>query len=540
MNGCDAVADALAACGVDTMFSLPGDGNLHMDYAFTERHRVRYVRAVREDGAVMMADGYARASGRLTVASITRGPGLTNTVTALTTAVRHRTPMLLITAEEARNVKHHFQSIDVPALAHVAGAAWIRIDRPNDIGRDIAEAARRAWAERIPVIVIVPMDVQLSPADPQTPVPAVRAPLRDPLGGPASMDAALGMVASARRPLLLAGGGATGAREPLLALARRIGAPVATTVLGKDLFAGDDYNLGIIGTLGTDTAQQYVAAADCTVAFGASLNDRTAQADWVAAGKSVVHCDTDPTALGRYQPISVGVIGDSAGVATTMLELLDAAEVPATANRGEQLAAALAGEADALRSLAATEGMDMRAIMLRLDAVLPAERTLTVDGGRFWTAPTRFLHVPGPQDFGWTLGFGSIGLSFATAIGMATARPEVPAVLVCGDGGFMMSAPELNTAVRYNLDVIAVVLNDGSHGAEYRKLVAEGRDPQITMFDWPDLAGVASALGVDSLVVRDIDADFPAVEKFVDGRRGPILLDVRCDPSTAMGKIALV
>lgn len=537
MKGSEAVAAALVGSGIDTVFSVPGDGNLHIDYALAQDPRVTYVKAVREDGAVMMADGFARATGRLAAASVTRGPGLTNAITAITSAVRHRTPMLVLTAEEARNVKHHFQSIDVAAVVGPTGAELLRVERIDRIGEDLAEAARLAWGRRLPVVAVVPMDVQTADV-PGTGLAQSRVeiPLSDAAPGGTSLDTAVGVLASARRPLVLAGKGAaqSGAREEILDLARRLGAPVCTTAPVKDFFQGDEFNLGIIGSLGSEVAQEAVAAADCVLVFGASLNDKTCMFDWVASGKTVVQCDSDLAALGRYQPVTAGVVGDARAAAAAITTWLTELDLKPADGRSTELARKLAQQAEQRQRLAESTSMTMRTFLTRLDTMLPSTRNLVTDGGRFFGTATRCLSAPEPGIFLWTLGFGSIGLGLGTAIGGAFARRDTPTVVVVGDGGFMMSAPELSTAVRYGLDLITVVMNDGSYGAEYGKLVAEGMDPGITLFEWPEIARLGDALGADSIIIRNLDSDMGRLAKLIAERSGPVLIDARFDPALAM------
>lgn len=526
--GSRAVAGLLAGHGVDTVFALPGDGNVFVDHVLVHEHGVRYVTAVREDGAVAMADAFARVTGRLGVASITHGPGLTNALTALTTAARRRTPLLVVTGEAPDG---HLQAIDQRRLVEVTGAAFRRLDDGARLTAGVADAVGTCLVERRPTVLVVPPTLQHAEVPAPGPVDALEvraAPAPPPRAD--EVDAAVAVIAAARRPLVLAGAGAVGARDAVLRLAERIGAPVGTTLLAKDLFAGEPSDLGVVGGLATDAAA-VARDADCVIAFGADLNAYTTGDGALLTDAALVHCDLDPTAVGRCVPATAGVVGDAAAVAARMQERLDALGVPPAAGRADPPPAPAAPRG---APPPPGRGVDMRCALEQLNSLLPAERTVAVDGGRFLRAPVTVLDVPEPSALLWTLGFGSIGLGLAAAIGGAVGRPDRTAVAVVGDGGFMMSLAELSTAVRQNVDLVVVVLDDGGYGAEYDKLRERGEDPSLVLFEWPDLAGVARAFGATGIVVEDLGAGLRNLSDALAHRTGPLVIDVRCDPASPM------
>jgi thiamine pyrophosphate-dependent acetolactate synthase large subunit-like protein len=540
MKGFEAVARALVLNGVDTVFSLPGDGNMFIDHSLNEKGLRRYVRAVREDGAVMMADGFTRVSGRLSLASVTLGPGLTNTTTALTTAARNGTPMLLVTGDTISTSDYHLQAVDQRALIATTGAGVVRVDRGGRIGEDIAGAVRACRVEQRPYVVMVPLDVQQTEVTPQDVVAPARAGTPH-LPSSEQLDVALGIVASSRRVVLLAGRGTSmsGARCALRVLAERLCAPVATTVQNFGFFDDDSFDLKTMGTLSHSVADATLRAADCILVFGASLNPYTAASGSLLAGKAVVQCDIDPAAIGRHYPVQAGLVGDARAVAEVMSEQLAHLGPRSVSGRTPDLRealAALGATGPARQTDPSARPLTMSAFLECLDTVLPTARTLVLDGGRFIEAPVRAMSVPEPSAFLWTLGFGSIGLGIATSIGAAVARPDRPSVVVLGDGGFMMSLAEFSTAVRHRLDVVAVVLNNGGYGAEYRKFIDAGLPPDLSLFEWPDLAGVGRSLGAESMTFTDLVAHRPGLEALLARRSGPVLVDVRCDPADPMGR----
>jgi thiamine pyrophosphate-dependent acetolactate synthase large subunit-like protein len=536
MRGYEVIASTLAKVGVHTVFGLPGDGNMFIDNELVKRHGVRYVSAVREDGAVSMADAFARVSNELGVASVTHGPGLTNTVTALKSATRNRTPMLLMCGQINDG---HNQFIDQEQIALAAGATFQRIRSSDTIQLDINTAVRRSRLERLPVVVELPVDIQLAEAmEPRSDddVSDGVTPIR--VADRSAMDTAVGIIASARRPVVVAGIGVarSGARDALVKLAAKLGAPLATTLLAKDTFHGEAANLGVCGDYASTEATEILLAADCLIIFGASLNKYTTSEGSLTSGKAIVQCDADQQAIERWTKVTVGLVGDAGDVANEMSDWLD--ELEHRPSDFCDVAQKAMGDRPPWLEFKDQTGngtVDMRTFMIELDRVLPSRRHVAVDVGHFLAAPLRYLHVEKPTDFIWTAGFGSMGLGVAAAIGAACVRPEVPTVAVVGDGGFMMSLGEFNTAVRNDLDLIVIVLNDGSYGSEYHKFRLAGLETDLSLFNWPDLATLGSGLGGRGMVVRNLKNDLAELVKAIETRDRPLLIDVKLDPAVQIG-----
>ncbi|KFF99120.1 hypothetical protein IQ62_20775 [Streptomyces scabiei] len=526
------LADALAAHGVDTVFGLMGNANLLYLPAFAEAGG-RFVPVVHEAGAVAMADGYARMSGGVGVASVTHGPAFTNALTALVEGVRSRSRILLITGDPPP-IPTHFHQFDIATVATAAGAGYERVHGASSVVADLNRAMQRVVAEQRPVVLNLPIALTQADAGEQAPValPVAPSSLAAPDAG--TLDAALGLLGSANRPLILAGHGAAvaGARDALVELADRTGAALATTVLGKELFAGHPRDIGIFGSLAHSAAGTVIAEADCVAAFGASLNMWTALGGDLFRGKKVVHVDTDPARFGSYTPADAPVAGDARRTAETMNALLGQAGVtaanPAWARRVAGRLAAYTPEDD-VEDRSASDTVDIRTAMIRLDRVLPAERLVVSDIGRFDVGVWPYLRVADPLHFTVMGGFGSIGLGLAGAIGAALAGTGRPVIAAVGDGGFMMHLSEFTTAVRQRLPLVVVVLNDGAYGAEHYKLRHHGYDPAYSAFTWPDLAGLARAMDARALTVRKA-TELDAVGDLLPDLDGPLLVDVRLDP----------
>lgn len=530
MKAYEALARALVDRGLGTMFGLMGDANMQYIAAYIRSCNGQFVGSVHESGAVTMADGYGRVSSRIGVAAVTHGPGLTNSVTALTESVRNRSQLLLLTGETHAGYDVSSQAIDIAAVVGPTGAGYERIYRSDTLTADFDRALKRIAVEKRPVVLNVPFDLLNVEVGDVAPRSRAQAEVLVPSVDPTAIDQALGVIVSAKRPVILAGRGAAlaNAHDDLVHLADIIGAPLATTLLGKDYFRGHPRDIGICGTVSSPLGGAAIAEADCIVAFGASLNKHTSGP--TLAGKRIVHCDVDPVRIGMFTDVDVAVLGDARAAAQAMASSLDKAgfEISSDPELVERLAAA--SPLDEFEDRSDDGTVDPRTFMVRLDEMLPAGRTVVTDAGRFLLAPWRYLHVSDPCHFVHTTNFASIGLGLGMAIGASMARPDELTVAVTGDGGFMMHMAEFSTAVRYRLPIVVVVLNDGAYGAEYTALKHYGLDPELSLIEWPDFAPVAEALGGRGTTVRTL-ADLGGLAELIEDRTGPLLVDAKVNPA---------
>jgi thiamine pyrophosphate-dependent acetolactate synthase large subunit-like protein len=527
-----ALACALADHGVDTLFGLAGDGNLFFIDYFIREKLGTYVAAAHEAGAVLMAGGYANVSGRVGVATVTHGPALTNTVTALVENVRSRTPIVLIAGDTTSGEKENLQDIDQQPIVLPTGAGFEQVRSPETVADDLAMAMRRALTERRPLVLNVPVEYQWADID-YRPAPLRSAGPQALAPDPAVLDQAMGILAYARRPIVLAGRGAStpAARAALLRLAERIGAPVATTLKARDLFRGEPFDLGIFGSLSHPVASAAIQQSDCVIAFGASLNKWTALSGGLLAGKKVIHCDIDPAQLGRLSPFDVAVLGDSRTVAETITNWLDEASIAPSGFRSEPLRWQIAEYRPVFQDDSTTDSVDLRSLLLRLEQEVPKDRVLVTDGGQYIFDTLKLLHVEDPASYVHTVNFGSIGLGMGSAIGASFAAPGRPVLLVTGDGGFTLGGlTEFNTAVRHGVDLIVVVCNNHCYGPEYVHFESRNMNPALSLFDWPDFAPVAEALGGTGLTVRNAQ-DLDLLPDAIAGRDRPLLIDAKTDPA---------
>lgn len=524
-----AIAQAVRDHGIDTMFGLMGDANLFIADHFARNCGGRFVPAAHEGSSVLMALAWAHVAGKVGVATITHGPALTNCVTALTEGARGQIPMVLLAGDTPVSNPRHLQGIDQREVVKSTGAGFEQMRSPDTVARDVARAFYRAQVERRPVVLNMPADFMwqesayaphvLSVFETRSYVPEGDA-----------LDQAIGMIASARRPVILAGNGAIRARDQIIRLADRLEAPLATTLKAKGLFRGHPYDMDIFGTLSTPDAYDVIAKSDCIVCFGAALHDFTTDRGKLMEGKRLVQVDTDPRAIGRNVHPDAALVADAGLTADNFVHWLDEAEIPASGFTPELDTDTLRAHAPARTGDVAEGCIKYVPAIERLDQVLPQDRILVTDGGRFMTEVWCRVSVPDPQSFVVTANFGSIGLGVPEAIGAGIAAPARPVVLFSGDGGFMMGGlTEFNTAVRLKQDLVVILCNDSAYGAEHIQFLDRQMDPALTQFDWPCFADVATSLGGRGVVVRS-EEDLQVAIDAIETRDRPLLIELRLDP----------
>lgn len=522
------IAHATKAHDVTVMFGLMGDANLFMVDSFVRDCGGQFVPAAHEGSTILMAAAYARVSGNVGVATVTHGPALANCVTALTEAVRGRAPIVVLTGDTPADNPRHLQSIDQRDLVSVTGAGFEQLRTPATVGKDVARAFYRARVERRPIVLNMPADFMWLEAEYDLQVLDV---FSAPIGVAEGqfLDNAVGMIASARRPLILAGHGAIGAHDQLVKLADRLEAPLATTLQAKGLFQDHPYNIDIFGTLSTPAAYELIAQSDCIICFGTALHDFTTDRGKLMKGKRIIQIDVDPEVIGGGLHPDVALLADAGLAAETILFWLNEAEIPPSGFTHDLDIAELITHP--VGTGKAEDGViNYVGALQRLEEALPKDRVLVTDGGRFMTEVWCRLSVPNAQSFVSSVNFGAIGLGLQEAVGAGIGAPDRPVVLFSGDGGFMMGGiNELNTAVRLGLDLIIIIANDSAYGAEHIQFIDRQMDPSLTEFHWPSFVDIAKSLGADGCEVRS-DLELENALDALQKRKGPFLIELKLDP----------
>lgn len=539
LTGGTALARQIAATGTGALFGVMGDGNVDVIAGAIATGSVRYVAARHEQGAVSMAEGYARSTGRIGVATVTYGPGVGNTVTAMTSAARHGSRILLISGHRtSRHGPPQFHDPD--EMLGPTGVHVLRIDAAADLPGCVARAFALVERRKGPVALSVADVLLEGPAVSDTARPAQDrtpdVPLPPGLADPDALRAMARILSGAERPLILAGRGAQGAGDTIGALADRLGAAMLTSLLGHGLFRDHPAALGISGGLASAAGRNAARNADVVLVLGASLTGWTCDGGEAFADAQILQVDNDPAAFERaYMPVHMRVTGNATDVAARLLNLIDT-RPNQSSNAGWWQDGT--EQEDAL-PLMLPGGLSPRALCRRLDAALPANRAMALDGGHFFEAMCREIRVADDRAFCWTLGFGSVGLGLATAIGAATGRPDRLTIAGIGDGGLLMSLGELETVARYDLPVLVVVMNDASYGAEEKLLSHKGLDPATARFPVTDFAAIARALGIRAATLETAEGVEALLPELAD-LHGPFLIDARIDQSETAEFVALL
>jgi thiamine pyrophosphate-dependent acetolactate synthase large subunit-like protein len=418
-------------------------------------------------------------------------------------------------------------------LLHSANIEYVNLNFAASAVADLAACFEQARCGGS-VVANVPSDVFDAAAGSAAASLGDNPPVKQPpLPNEADISMAADLVGTswaARRPLIVAGGGAVaaGCRDELVRIGEITGALLGTTLLANSLFRSEEFGVGIIGTLATPLALELIAEADLVLAFGASLNRLTTYGGELFKKARVVQFDADPSAFGRFQPTEVNVLGDARLSAAALAEELIRRGHHGTGYRTTETAARIRAFRleDTFNDRGTKGALDPRAVMSAIDKVLPAERTLVVDGGHHLEFSITHLAVPDPSGFVFPIEYFSVGCGLASALGVAVARPDRLTVLDVGDGGLMMNLGDLDTAVRYGLRLVVLVSNDSAFGSEVHFLQLAGLPDEAARYSNPAFEVVARSLGLRAITVESM-ADVDKLRLALVDLSGPLLVDCK-------------
>jgi thiamine pyrophosphate-dependent acetolactate synthase large subunit-like protein len=531
----EAVAKTLSQLGVDTTFGLVGSGNFGLIDRMTRHCGIAFYASRHEAAAVAMADGYARVSGKLGVCTVHQGPGVTNTLTALTEAVKARTPLLLLAGDTATTALYQNLDVDQDGVASSVGAGIEGIRGANTAVEDIARAVRRATKELRPIVISLPIDIQEQDCEAVEPPTFVEQESDAPRPSEKAASQVADLLESSSRPAIIAGRGAVlaAARPQLEALGDRIGALFATSMMAKGFFAGNPFDLGVSGGFASPLAARLLGEADVVLSFGASLNTWTTKHGTLFAPTAeIVHCDLEPSAIGRVQPVTLGVVGDAAKTAEALAEDLARHNVSVEGFRTEAVRQDIEEFRweDEFRDESTEDTVDPRAALIVFEEMLPEERTVAVDCGHFAGFAAMHLSVPDAAGFVFAEAFQAVGLGMGTGMGAAVARPDRLAMVVVGDGGLLMSLGEIDAAVNLGLPILVVVINDAAYGAEVHHFRSLGLPTDLALLGGIDFAAIAGAMGASGLEVRG-PGDLERLKEWIEAPNGVMVVDCKVNPS---------
>ena len=527
-----ALAQDLASYGVRRCFGLLGTANFKISHALVQAG-VELISARHEGNAASMADAYAKATGELTLCSVHSGPGLTNAMTGVCEAAKSRTPLLVLAGDvPTGSVQSNFH-IEQAGLVRSVGAVSERIYAPHSAREDTLRAVIRAMRDRQTVVLSLPTDVQDSPLTSNI-APLKLPPIASRMHpDPQAVRLLADCVARANRPLVLAGRGAviSGAEASLIALADRIGALLATSVCGHGLFAGNSWSLGISGGFSSPIADELIAESDLILGFGASLTHwTTKRGKLIAPNATIAQIDIETAKLGYHTPVHHAMLGDAKATAEELLAELDRRGLSkAQSGRRNDLIRERIRSGDNHRSpyqdRSTKDFIDPRTLSKAVDAILPSDRVVASDSGHFCGWVPQYLRVPSARASCLSHSFQSVGLGLASTIGLAIANPGKLAVLGAGDGGFMMSIADFETALRLELRMCILIYNDSSYAAEVHYYGRHGFSTDLVKFPETDFAAIARGFGARAATVRAL-ADLEPLRAWVnEGTPGVFVID---------------
>lgn len=536
MTGSKAFVKSLENEGVEHIFGVSGGAVIPICDDLLDSD-MRFILARHEQGSTHMADGYARTLNKVGVSLATSGPGATNVVTGLATAQIDSAPVVAFTGQVNRAVigTDAFQECDIIGVSASVTKYNMQVREPSEI----PDAVKRAFyiantGRKGAVLVDIPKDcTTLSGEMDFEPKIKFRGYNTNHTPKPQELDWAAKLLAEAKRPVIMAGGGviAAGASNELVALSELLLAPTANTLMGKGAFPNDhQLSLGLCGMHGSKASNSMVPNADVLLVVGSRFSDRTTAkvADFNLEGK-IIHVDIDRSEIDKNVETVTRVVGDAKQSLAGLLERVKAMKAQPNANWSKKIAefkTNWAEEADKANGY-------LRApkVIRALREMMPRDGIVTTEVGQnqMWAA----LHYDAylPQTFFTSGGLGTMGWGFPASIGAKAARPDVPVVDIAGDGSFGMTENNLATAVEEELPVIVVVLNNNVLGmvAQWQRLFYDRRYSAVKLKGNPDFVKLAEAYGAEGVRTETMD-DFRTAVRRAMKADVPTVIDVPIHP----------
>ncbi|MCL2102944.1 MAG: biosynthetic-type acetolactate synthase large subunit [Syntrophorhabdaceae bacterium] len=542
MCGAEIFVKTLMDLGVEVVFGYPGGAVLNIYDALFQNARIRHILCRHEQGAVHMADGYARASGKTGVCVVTSGPGATNTVTGIATAYMDSVPIVVFSGQVPTLLigNDAFQEADIVGISRPCTKHNYLVKDAKELPRIIKEAFYIASTGRPgPVLVDMPKDILISQAPYNLPKEIeLRGYSPNYEGHPKQVESALKLIQESERPVVYAGGGViiSNASEEMMELAQLLSLPVTTTLMGMGGFPGSNpLHLGMLGMHGTYTANMAVSNADVVLALGSRFDDRvTGKVDEFAPRAKIIHVDIDPTSIQKNVLVDVPIVGDLKDVMRKMIKAVKTKE--AAAYRGK-----IAGWHRQIEEWVKTHPLSYRPsknglinpqyVVEHIHRVTKGEAIITTEVGQNQMWAAQFYIFDNPRTLLTSGGLGTMGYGLPAAIGAQVAMPEKLVIDIAGDGSIQMNIQELATAVQFHLPVKVVILNNRMLGMvrQWQELFFQGRYSETIQPRIPDFVMLAEAYGAKGFRATRPE-EVPAVLEKAFAVDGPAVIDIEVDP----------
>jgi len=528
----DAVANAFVKEGGTTIFGLLGDGQMTWWSSIARHPEVKLIDAREEGAGLAMAEGWAKASGKVGVCSVTHGPGLGRLSLSLIAASRSRTPIVVHTSKTTFNDDRDTQYLNQDRFVAAAESGYIEVMRPDYAEESVRQAFYQARIESRPVVLCIPMDVQGKECESegeeyQTSMTlfAGQQRIRPALD---RLQEAVKVISASKRPVLVLGRGAMGSEAMQAAdkLGKRIGALISTTLLAKGALNDSEWYTGVTGQFATRTVMTMLEEADCVIAIGAGMNIRTMGGGYLYPNARIVHVDAQKHVLmGTDRSADCYVQGDATATMQEIEDQLAQKNISKEGFRTPSVRSALRGSFRDPGEFEIEPGtVDPRETVKLLDDKLPSNIGLVTGSAHNFSFPVWHMQKARPLQISASA-FTGVGQVLGNAIGVAVASKH-PVVAVDGDGSALQNIQELDTAARLGIKLLYFILNDEAYGAEYHKLRAKGLDGNLSAVRTPDLGAVGRAFGCRGRQAHTMEEVAAGIDEFMAGD-GPMVLDVR-------------
>jgi acetolactate synthase-1/2/3 large subunit len=503
MKGFEALAVALVAEGVDTVFGEISGGVDRLSSVLESEHGIRYVKVRHEEVAIGMADGFSRATGNIGVAIVGAGPGLSNACAPMMAARMAKAPVLVIAGGHNPDSNRHGPMLtDQPPLLNATIGAYQNMRSMATLTDDVALAFRHLKLGRGPIALQFPSYIAngevndgwaYDPHGLSTVETAVVQPK------PNDIQDLIALIQQSERPVILAGRGAwlADSKAALVELSDRIGALLTTSLLARDWFSDNPYSVGVSGGLSTAEGVEILRQTDLLIAFGATLNDSTLGRGTLYPNAKFAQVDINPAVFNDINPMDKVVLGDAKAAAQALLMSIDR-KIEHTEWRGDAMAKRIKAT-DRFKDCDMAERpgrANPRRVIDACDRLLPKNRVVLTDIGLFMGVPAAYMTVPTPGDivFPWQL--GRVGCGLPVALGAAVGRPDRVVAAFLGDGGMMAAMNALDTVKALDVPIAIIVMDDGGFGAERRIFEKNNDDTSTANYVTPDLVAIAQAYGL--------------------------------------------
>ena len=530
LTGSDIVVQSLIDEGVDIVFGYPGGQVINLyDSLYKYQDKIRHILTCHEQGAAHAADGYARATGKVGVCIATSGPGATNLVTGIATAYMDSIPMVAITGNVPMSLlgKDSFQEVDITGITMPITKHNYIVKDINDLQEVIKKAFYIAKEGRPgPVLIDIPKNIQVEKVEYKKLEPLEVA-RKEKLVYEDNVNEAIELINNSKKPFIYVGGGAitSDASEEVVELAEKINSPICNSLMGIGVVPkGHPLLTGMIGMHGTKASNISATKCDLFIALGARFSDRVISNPENLSNAKILHIDVDPAEINKNIKVDLSVVGDLKLVLQRILPHINEKKNKEWIEYVEYLKTLNAYKKEEVEELTPEYFFEVLNKLNQGNLIISTE----VGQHQMWTA--QYFKFNDPRRLITSGGLGTMGFGLGASIGAQLGKPDCKVINIAGDGSFMMNCNELATAVKNNLPIVVVIMNNNVLGMvrQWQTLFFDGRYSNTTLDRKTDLVKLAEAFGAEGYRVTEKDELEGVLQKALKSK-GPVVIDYVID-----------